>query len=107
MLIATLTHMMEINCHVFEVKDICKTNWYRPEDLIYCKLPEMSLDQGLRLLSSNHDIIEMVSYYVGHGVVKLYIVTYGILDIEEEDADADAEEDSEYEREVVFKKDDF
>ncbi|GLT73422.1 hypothetical protein SLA2020_452830 [Shorea laevis] len=51
----------------------------------------------------------MVKHHVGHGLVELYLVSYGIVDVDV-DVDVqegDAEEDEDYERNVVFRKDAF
>lgn len=43
----------------------------------------------LQLLSSDNDIVEKVSHHVGHGLVELYIVTYGVIDVDVEEEDVD------------------
>ena len=62
-----------------------------------------TLDEGLRLVSFDHNVVEMVVAYVGHDLVVLYMVIYGVVDV----AVGDDEEDSEYERAVVYRKDAF
>lgn len=92
-----------------EIQAVCKEYRYRDGDLIYYRLPDKSLDEGLRLISSDHDVQEMVKHHVGHGLVELYLVSYGIVDVDV-DVDVqegDAEEDEDYERDVVFRKDAF
>jgi hypothetical protein len=61
----------------------------------------MSLDEGLRLLFSNHDVIEMVELHDEHGLVELYLVAFGVVDVdveEWEEDNIDNEEEEEYER---------
>jgi hypothetical protein len=45
----------------------------------------MSLDEGLRLLFSNHDVIEMVELHDEHGLVELYLVAFGVVDVDVEE----------------------
>jgi hypothetical protein len=65
-----------------EIQAVCKEYRYRDGDLIYYRLPDKSLDEGLRLISSDHDVQEMVKHHVGHGLVELYLVSYGIVDVD-------------------------
>jgi hypothetical protein len=58
------------------IKELCKDYGYKPGDLIHYKLPNKSLDEGLRLLSSDHDVNEMISQHVGHGLAELYLVSF-------------------------------
>jgi hypothetical protein len=87
------------------IEELCKDYGYKPSDLIHYKLPNKSLDEGLRLLSSDHDVNEMISQHVGHGLAELYLVSFHSSNAEIEDDNA--EEDEEYERTVVYRKDDF
>jgi hypothetical protein len=57
-----------------EIEKIVKTYGYNHGDLIYYKEPGKSLVDGLRLLSSDHDILEMIQHYIGHQVVVLYLL---------------------------------
>jgi hypothetical protein len=65
-----------------DIEDICANFGYNYGDLIYYKLPHLSLDQGLRLLSSDHDVLAMVSHHIGNGLVELYIVEYSVVDVD-------------------------
>jgi hypothetical protein len=56
-------------------------------------------------MSSDHNVAKMVAAYVGHDLVVLYMVMYGVVDVHV--AVEDDEEDSEYERTVVYRKDAF
>jgi hypothetical protein len=51
---------------ILEIEDICKDYGYRYGDLIHYKIPDKFLDEGLRLISFDHDVMEMVSCHVGH-----------------------------------------
>jgi hypothetical protein len=44
-----------------------------------------TLDQGLRLMFSDHDVTEIVSHHVGHDLVELYIVIYGVVNVQVEE----------------------
>ena len=48
----------------------------------------------------NFSVNEMVAKHLGHDLVVLYIITYSVVD-------KDEDEDSEYERAVVYRKDAF
>jgi hypothetical protein len=49
---------------------------YGPDDLIYYNIPTKSLDEGLELLSCDHDVIEIVEHHNEHGLVELYLVAF-------------------------------
>jgi hypothetical protein len=70
------------------IKELCKDYGYKLGDLIHYKLPNKSLDEGLRLLSSDHDVNEMISQHVGHGLAELYLVSFhsSNADIEDDNA---------------------
>jgi hypothetical protein len=65
----------------FEVETVIKCYGYSLGDLIYYKIPNKSLDKGLQLLSSDHDILEMVRHHNGHGIVELYVVGFILYDV--------------------------
>jgi len=95
----------------FEVETVIKCYGYSLGDLIYYKIPNKSLDKGLQLLSSDHDILEMVRHHNGHGIVELYVVGFILYDVAvdvpgwEESVDEEYEE--EYERNTVYRSDPF
>jgi hypothetical protein len=92
----------------FVVETVVKCYGYSPSDIIYYIIPNKSLDEGLRLLSSDHDVIEMVGHHNGHGVVELYVVGFILYDVAvdlpggEESVDEEYEE--EYERNIVYRR---
>jgi hypothetical protein len=86
-----------------DIEDICKTYGYRFGDLIYYNVPGCPLDEGLRFMSSDHNVAKMVAAHVGHDLVVLYMVMYGVVDVAVEDD----EEDSKYERAIVYWNDAF
>jgi hypothetical protein len=87
------------------IEDICKSYGYRSGDLVYYNVPGCPLDEGLRLMSFDHNVAEMVAAHVGHDLVVLYMVIYSVVDVDV--AVEDDEEDSEYERAVVYRNDAF
>jgi hypothetical protein len=99
--IVTKVHKMSF----LDIEELCKDYGYKPGDLIHYKIPNKSLDEGLRLISSDHDIGQMISHHVGHGLAELYLVSFPLSNayIEYDNA----EEDEEYERIVIYCKDDF
>jgi hypothetical protein len=88
----------------FNIDDIRKTYEYRSGDIVYYNVLGYPLEEGLRFISFDHNVVEMVANHIGHDLVVLYIVMYGIVDVVVE---RDVEEDSEYERAVVFRNDAF
>jgi hypothetical protein len=79
--------------------------------LIYYNLPTKSINEGLRLISSDHDVIQMVEHHREHGIVELYLVAFGVVDVEVEvhgeEGIVDEEEEEENERVSVYKSDPF
>jgi hypothetical protein len=88
-----------------DIEEICKDYGYKYGDLIHYKILDWSLDDGLRFISSDHDLSEMVSHHKGHCLAELYLVSFKTVDVNLEDDNA--EEDEEYERAVVYQKDAF
>jgi hypothetical protein len=43
---------------------------------MHYKIPGRSLDEGLRLISSDYDVSEMVSHHVGNCLAELYLVLF-------------------------------
>ena len=88
-----------------DIEAICKDYGYKYGDLIHYKIPDRSLDDGLRLILSDHDVSEMVSHHEGHCLTELYLVSFEPVEVDVEDDNA--EEDEEYEMAVVYQKDAF
>ena len=86
------------------IKDICRIHGYRSGGLVYYSVPSLPLNQGLRLLSFDYNVIELVAKHLDHDLVVLYIITYGVAN---DVVDGNEEKDSEYERAVVFRNDAF
>jgi hypothetical protein len=85
-----------------EVAGVVESYGYGHGDLIYYNIPNKRLDERLRLLSSDHDVLEMVEHHIRHGLVELYLVSFGGVDVDvdvhgEEDS-VDEEEEEEYKR---------
>lgn len=49
--------------YLFQMEIIIKPYGYNSGDLIYYKEPGKSLHEGLKLLSSDHDVFQMVNYH--------------------------------------------
>jgi hypothetical protein len=71
------------------VEGITKTNRYKSMDLIYYILPGCTLRNGLKLITSNFDVHEMVKAHSGLPIVELYINSFSesIPDIGNENID--------------------
>jgi hypothetical protein len=80
-------------------------------DLIYYSLPTKSLDKGLRLISSDYDVIQIVEHHREHGIVELYLVAFGVVDVDvdvevyREEGIVDEEEEEEYKRVSIDRSD--
>jgi len=60
----------------FEVERIVKKYRYKPRYLVYYLVPAYSLQNSLRLISSDHDVLEMVGTHKGTPIVKFYLVSF-------------------------------
>jgi len=93
------------------LETVVKCYGYSPDDLIYYRIPNKSLDKGLRLLSSNHVVIEMVGHHNDHGIVELYVVGFILydvaVDVPEGEENDDEEDEEEYERHTIYRSDSF
>jgi len=77
------------------IEGIAKTYGYKSEDLIYYILPGCTLQDGLKLITSNLDVQEMVKAHSSLPIVELYINSFSefIPDIGEENNDDDDGDD--------------
>jgi hypothetical protein len=74
----------EFDClSYFEIEGIVKKYGYKYGDHIYYKEPYKSLVDGLRLLSSDHDVLQMVQHHACHHVVVLYLLAFEDFENEE------------------------
>lgn len=73
------------------VQGIAKNYGYQSGDLIYYLLPGCTLRNGLKLVTSNFDVREMVEAHAGLPIVELYINSFSkfIPDNDEENYDDD------------------
>ncbi|KAB1203820.1 hypothetical protein CJ030_MR8G005086 [Morella rubra] len=55
----------------FELEAIVKPFGYKAGDLVYYKQPTKNLDERLQLVSSDHDVLEMVKCHEGQSVIVL------------------------------------
>jgi hypothetical protein len=67
----------------FEIETMARKFGYQPGDLVYYRIPERELDDGLVLLPSDEDVVRMAEVLLGHTLVVLYTVSFA-------DANADA-----------------
>jgi hypothetical protein len=88
-----------------DIEELCKYYEYKPGDLIHYKILDKSLDEGLRLISSDLDVNEMISHHVRHGLAEKYLVSFPASNVDIEDDNT--KEDEEYDRAVVYCKTDF
>jgi hypothetical protein len=74
---------------------IAKNYGYQSGDLIYYLLPSCKLRNGLKLITSNFDVREMVEAHAGLPIVELYINSFSesIPDNDEENYDDDYGDD--------------
>jgi len=77
------------------VEDIAKRYGYKSGDLIYYLLPGETLRNGLKLITSNFDVNEMVQAHLGLPIVELYINSFSgsIPDIDEGNDEDDNDND--------------
>ncbi len=75
----------------FEIEDICKEYGYKLGDLMYFKDPVKSLADGLHLITSDHDVLNLSACHDGHAILQLYIVSFGDGGGDEEDSQDDNE----------------
>jgi hypothetical protein len=61
----------------FEAESIVKKYGYKSGDLLYYLVPGSSLQKGLRLITLNYDVFEMVNVHKDVPIVELYIVSFG------------------------------
>jgi len=77
------------------VEGITKSHGYKFGDLIYYLLPGCTLQNGLKLITSNFDVNEMVQAHWDLPIVELYINSFSesILDIDEGNDEDDNDDD--------------
>jgi hypothetical protein len=77
------------------VEGIAKSYGYKSGDLIYYLLPGSTVRNGLKLITSNFDVHEMVQAHSGLPIIELYINSFSesIPDIGEENSDDDNGDD--------------
>ncbi|KAB1217445.1 hypothetical protein CJ030_MR4G018358 [Morella rubra] len=61
----------------FELDTLCIEYGYTQGDLMYYAHLAKSLDEELALISSDVDVLEMVSCHKGHNTIILYMVGFG------------------------------
>jgi hypothetical protein len=78
------------------VEDIAKRYRYKSGDLIYYLLPGCTLRNGLKLITSNFDVNEMVQAHLGLPIVELYINSFSgsIPNIDEGNDEDDNDNDN-------------
>lgn len=92
-----MSHEIWTASHSLSWKAICIEYGYTHGDLMYYAHPAKSLDDGLVLISSNMDLLEMVTCHKGHNTIILYVVAFG------DEAGHDQENRKRYKMPVVKK----
>jgi hypothetical protein len=70
----------------FQLENIMKNYGYKHGDLLYFKIPEKSLAEGLSLISSDFDILFLAGCHEGEHIAELYIISFeNDGSVEEED----------------------
>jgi hypothetical protein len=100
----------------FEIEGIVKKYGYKSGDLVYYLVPGCNMQSGLKLISSDYNVLGMVAAHKGVLVIELYLVSFVEHSVsndeyEDDDEDNDGEnnridQDDPY-REVVFEPDLF
>jgi hypothetical protein len=60
----------------FEIKTVARKFRYQSGDMVYYRISERELDDGLVLLTSDEDVVKMAEVYLGHTLVILYTVSF-------------------------------
>ncbi|KAB1206956.1 hypothetical protein CJ030_MR7G008128 [Morella rubra] len=98
----------EPDCLSFiEVETIVKTYGYKVGDLIYYKEPRKSLDEGLKLVTSDHDVLQMVKCHEGEQVVVIYLQSFADRSGDDDNNESEADIDEEAERRRIGVNDPF
>lgn len=63
--------------YFFEMEGLCKKYGYKAGDLIYYMHPAKSLDDERVLISSNMDVLDMVTCCKGHNTIIIYVIAFG------------------------------
>ncbi|KAB1213175.1 hypothetical protein CJ030_MR5G021753 [Morella rubra] len=106
--VSVYDELYDPNClSFFELEDIVKTYRYKPGDLIPFKQPRKTLDDGVVLVSSNHDVLTMVKCHEGEVVVVMYLVSFNEIPEGELNGEDAAEGDEERERRRLGMNDPF
>jgi hypothetical protein len=73
----------------FKVESIDKKYGYKSRDLLYYLMPGSNVLKGLRLISSDHNVFEIVNVHKGVPIVELYLVSFGEPRTNDEDYEYD------------------
>jgi hypothetical protein len=82
----------------FEIEGIVKKYGYKSGDLVYYLEPGCNMQSGLKLISSDYDVLGMVAAHKGVLVIELYLVSFAdhsVSNDEYEDNDEDEDNDGE------------
>jgi hypothetical protein len=60
----------------FEIEGIVKKYGYKSGDLVYYLEPGRNMQSGLKLISSDYDVLGMVAAHKGVLVIELYLVSF-------------------------------
>jgi hypothetical protein len=76
----------------FEIEGIVKKYGYKSGDMVYYLVPSCNMQSGLKLISSDYDVLGMVAAHKGVLVIELYLVSFAehsVSNDEYEDNDED------------------
>ncbi|KAB1209264.1 hypothetical protein CJ030_MR6G007216 [Morella rubra] len=91
----------------FEMEAIVRPYGYNTGDLLYYKEPGKSLVEGLKLVSSDLDVLQMVKCHEAEQVVVLYLVSFDGIGGDEDNDEAEGEDNEEAERRRIGVNDRF
>ncbi|XP_059440262.1 uncharacterized protein LOC132172719 [Corylus avellana] len=77
----------------FEIEGIVKKYGYKSRDLLYYLEPGCSFQGGLKLISSDHNVLEMVAAHKGAPVIELYLVSFNEPAVNDDEYEDDNDDD--------------
>ncbi|XP_059461824.1 uncharacterized protein LOC132190802 [Corylus avellana] len=77
----------------FEIEGIVKKYGYKSGDLVYYLEPGCTFQGGLKLISSNHNVLEMVAAHKGVPVIELYLISFDKPAVNDDEYEDDNDDD--------------
>ena len=90
----------------FEIEGIVKKYGYKSRDLVYYLVPGCSMQSGLKLISSDFDVLGMVDAHKGVLVIELYLVSFAEHSVRDDDYE-DNDEDNDGENNRIDRDDPY